>query len=209
MLLPRIWLITMPEDPRGPVAPLEQALKHSPPGTTGVQLRAKESSDRQVVEWGHALRDLTRRHSAPLLVNRRADVASVIDADGVHLPEGHLGVERVRSLGSAAWLIGVSCHDPEGLRRAEAEGADFAALSPVSEVPGKAPPLGVEGFASAIEGVGIPTFALGGVQPAHVDCLIRAGAAGLALRRPAYSNDPAASLLAYLRELDKPTQSDA
>jgi thiazole tautomerase (transcriptional regulator TenI) len=63
--------------------------------------------------------------------------------------------------------------------------------------------MGISAFERAIGGVGIPTFALGGVQPAHVEPVIRGGAAGVALRRPAYAADPAASLAAYLHELDK------
>ena len=203
MALPRIWLLTMPEDPRGPVAPIEQALEASSPGMVGVQLRAKESSDRRVVEWGRALREVTRRHGSPLLVNRRPDLAALIEADGVHLPKGHLGVATVRSFGPTQWLVGVSCHDPAELIRARDEGADFAFLSPLFEVPGKATPLGIEGFERAIEGVGIPTFALGGIQPEHVEPIIRRGGAGVAVRRPAYAADPASSVAEYLHELDK------
>ena len=209
MPLPRIWLITMPEDPRGPVEPIESALAGLPPGVAGVQLRAKEADDRTVVEWGRALRTLTRRLGSPLVVNRRPDLAAVIGADGVHLPESHLGVAAARSFSGSAWLVGVSCHHRDGLERAEAEGADFAFLSPVAEVPGKAPPLGIEGFERTIEGVGIPTFALGGIQAEHVEPVIRGGAAGIALRRPAYAPDPAARVAEYARELDKSATNDA
>jgi thiamine-phosphate pyrophosphorylase len=204
MELPRIWLITMPEDPRGPVAPIERSLEGVAPGLVGVQLRAKASSDREVLSWGRQLREVTRRRGCTFVVNRRADIAALVDADGVHLPEAHLGVPEVRSFGpSERWLVGVSCHDRQGLARAASEGADYAFLSPLFEVPGKAPPLGIEGFREAIGGVGIPTFALGGIQAVHVDPAIRAGAAGVALRRPAYAADPASTLSNYLRELDK------
>lgn len=204
MDLPRIWLITMPEDSRGPVAPIERALEGVAPGLIGVQLRAKASSDREVLSWGRQLREVTRRRGCTLVVNRRADIAALVDADGVHLTEAHLGVPQVRSFApSGHWLVGVSCHDRAGLVRAASEGADYAFLSPLFEVPGKAAPLGIEGFSVAIGGVGIPAFALGGMQPVHVDPAIRAGAAGVALRRPAYAADPSSTLSNYLRELDK------
>lgn len=199
----------MPDDPRGPVEPVARALEACPPRLVGVQLRAKESSDRDVLDWGRTLRRITRRHESPLLVNRRADLAAILDADGVHLPERHISTDAVRSIGPATWLIGVSCHDRPGLEQAREAGADFAFMSPVFEVPNKGLPLGVDGFHEAIEGVGLPTFALGGIQPSHIGAVLRAGAAGVALRRPIHSADPRSSLTPYLRELDKHARRSA
>jgi len=203
MQLPRIWLITMPEDPRGPVEPIVRALEGCAPGLVGVQLRAKASSDRDVANWGRRLREVTRHTRSPLVVNRRADLAAIVEADGVHLPERHLGVAAVRSISEDRWMVGVSCHDRAGLEQARDDGADFAFLSPLFDVPGKARPLGIDAFRRAISGVGIPTFALGGIYPPHVSLAIRAGAAGIAIRRPVYAEDPSAALAAYLHELDK------
>ena len=209
MRLPRIWLLTMPEDPRGPVEPIERALADCPPGEAGVQLRAKESSDRDILRWGRALREVTRRHQCPLLVNGRVDLAMLVEADGVHLPERNVGIDAVRALSQKPLFVGHSCHDRYALERARDAGADFAFLSPLFEVPGKAPPIGIEGFASAIDGVGIPTFALGGIEPMHVGPAIRGGAAGIALRRPIYRDSPSTSLAAYRHEFDKHSKTRA
>jgi len=48
--LPRIWIITDPNHPDGPMAPVRRALEGCPPGVLGVQLRAKRASDRQMVQ---------------------------------------------------------------------------------------------------------------------------------------------------------------
>ena len=193
----------MPEDPRGPIEPVALALEGCRPGQVGVQLRAKASSDRQVVDWGRTLRRITRKHQCPLLVNRRADLAAIVDADGVHRPERHVGTDAVRAIGPTTWIVGVSCHDRLGLERARDQGADFAFLSPVFDVPNKGRPLGIEGYREAIEGVGIPTFALGGMQPSHVDPVLSAGGAGIAIRRAIHSKNPSHSVAPYLQELDK------
>ena len=202
--LPRIWIITNPDHPEGPVAPLVRALRGCPPGAVGVQLRAKQATDRKLVEWGHALRSTTARCGCLLTVNRRPDVAEIVEADGVHLPEAGLCVPQVRSEWPDMALLGVSRHDREGLSKAGQEHATFAFLSPVFPVPGKAEPLGLEGFAAEIAHVEIPTYALGGVHGKHVAPLLAAGACGIAVRRTIYdAPDPEAALQSLLSELDK------
>ena len=94
--LPRIWIITDPSHPDGPVIPARRALEKSRPGLVGVQLRAKRASDRQLLQWGRELRAVTRATGSVLLVNRRADVAQIVGADGVHLPERGLRATDIR-----------------------------------------------------------------------------------------------------------------
>jgi thiamine-phosphate pyrophosphorylase len=203
-VLPRIWIITDPDHPDGPVDPIRRALVGCAPGRVGVQLRAKRASDRQLVAWGKDLRELTSQAGAPLTINRRPDVAQIVAADGVHLPERGLQPDEVSRHWPGIGLIGVSRHTGAGLRKAEERGASYAFLSPVFEVPGKGSPMGIEGFSQAIEGVGIPTFALGGLSREHIAELMRAGAWGIAVRRAIYaSSEPDEALGGLVRELDK------
>ena len=202
--LPRIWIITDPNHADGPVAPVQKALEGCPSEVIGVQLRAKRASDRQIVQWGHELRAITRDVGSALTVNRRPDLAEVVDADGVHLPELGLSPIEIRSHWSAFTMLGVSRHDRSGLAVAERALASYAFLSPVFNVPGKAPPLGLHGFRATIAGVELPTYALGGVRPEDLRPVLRAGATGVAIRRAVYAADrPAETIQAFLRELDK------
>jgi thiamine-phosphate pyrophosphorylase len=202
--LPRIWIITNPKHPDGPVAPIARALDGCPPGMVGVQLRAKEVPGRQLVAWGRELRAVTNASGSALTVNRRADVARIVGADGVHLPELGLSPRELRAQWPQMRLIGVSRHDRIGLERAADDRATFAFLSPVFPVPGKGDPMGIDGFRTAIADVGIPTYALGGIEGEHLKPLIAVGAAGVAVRRAIYdAPDPRAALHGFLRELDK------
>lgn len=206
--LPRIWIITDPAHPDGPVAPIRRALGACPSGLVGVQLRAPNSPDRQLVAWAKDLRAITSDAGSLLSINRRPDVAQIVAADGLHLPERGFGPRDVARHFPRIGIVGVSRHDRAGLEAAMREGASYAFLSPVFEVPEKAAPLGVEGFAQAIEDVGIPTFALGGVTPERVRSLIGAGAVGIAVRRAIYcASDPGRALRRFLRELDNPPQN--
>jgi thiamine-phosphate pyrophosphorylase len=202
--LPRIWIITDPSHPTGPVAPVRRALEASAPGRVGVQLRAKHASDRQLVDWGRELRELTDAAGSPLAINRRVDVAQIVGADGVHLPERSLPAAEIRQQWPSPAMIGVSRHDRPGLRAAEQDSATYAFLSPIFNVPGKTPPIGIHGFQSQIAHVGIPTYALGGIQARDCGPLLAAGAFGVAIRRAIYeATQPAEALAEFMRELDK------
>jgi thiamine-phosphate pyrophosphorylase len=204
MALPRIWLITMPEAPGGPIPAIAEALASSPAGVTGVQLRAPAANDAQLVAWGRELRELTRRTGAPFVVNRRPDVAAIVEADGVHLPEAGISARTIASHWPSFELLGASRHGRGGLLDACQQGASFAFLSPIFAVPGKGSPLGIEGFKREIAGVGLPTYALGGIQPEHVEALLRSGATGVAVRRAIYDGDqPGQVLQRFTDALDK------
>lgn len=201
--LPRIWMITDPDRPEGPIEAIRRALDGCP-SRVGVQLRAKRASDRQLVAWGRELRALTSAAGAAFTINRRPDVAQIVGADGVHLPERGLEPDAVVRFWPEFRLIGVSRHDRAGLHLAERQGASYGFLSPVFAVPGKGAPMGIAGFEKAIAGVGMPTFALGGIGREHVESLIAAGAFGVAVRRAIYdSTDPAETLRALSTLLDK------
>jgi thiamine-phosphate pyrophosphorylase len=202
--LPRIWIITDPSHPDGPVTPVRRALEGCTPGLVGVQLRAKKVSDRQLVTWGRELRDVTQAAGSLLAVNRRVDVAQIVGADVVHLPELGLRATDVRHQWPTPAIIGVSRHDRTGLEAAKRDLATYAFLSPVFHVPGKAQPIGIHGLRDAIANVGIPTYALGGIGAEDCKAVLATGAFGVAIRRAIYSaNQPGETLRQFLRALDK------
>jgi len=202
--LPRIWIITDPDHPDGPLGPIRRALERCAPGLVGVQLRAKHASDRQLVHWGQELRTVTRATGSVLAVNRRVDIAQVVGADAVHLPERGLDPMSLHRQWPGLEMIGVSRHDRAGVEAAQQNHASYAFLSPVFQAPGKGPPLGVDAFRAAIAGVGVPTYALGGIEPKDVGALLQAGAFGVAVRRAIYAAaQPGEALRQFLCELDK------
>ena len=102
-------------------------------------------------------------------------------ADGIHLRAEHMNGLQTRPIGAAKWL-GASCHNLREAKRAKALGVDYIFLSPVqaTEAHPSAAALGWEEFAAIVEQVGIPTYALGGVQRSHLPKARQAGARGIA-----------------------------
>ena len=157
-------------------------------GLKAVQLREKDLAARELFSMARALRESTRRHGAKLLVNDRADVALAVGADGVQCAGTSLPVSALRAIslpiGPPGFLIGASVHSLAEARAAAPEGADFLLFGPVYDTPSKreyGPPQGLSALERVASAVGLPVLAVGGVTPARVAEVTRAGASGVAV----------------------------
>ena len=153
-------------------------------GLKAVQLREKDLPTRDLLSMAQTLRESTRRHGARLFVNDRADVALAVGADGVQRAGSSLPVSALRSISPPGVLIGASVHSVAEARAAEPEGADFLFFGPVYDTPSKrryGPPQGLAALERVAGAVRLPVFAIGGMTPARVAEVERAGAAGVAV----------------------------
>jgi len=161
------------------VATVAAALRRVP---AAVLLHERDLPARAQIELVHALRAL---RPAALLVSGRCDVALATDAAGVHLHGLGIGPTDARGLLGPKRLIGVSCHSQAEVRAALQAGADYATFGPVFDTPSKrafGPPLGLQALADAAR-LGLPLFALGGVDPSNAGACRAAGAHGIAAIR--------------------------
>ncbi|MFN3421266.1 MAG: thiamine phosphate synthase, partial [Armatimonadota bacterium] len=90
-----------------------------------LQLRDKEATTRQLLEWAREIRDLTRRTGTLFIVNDRVDIVLAADADGVHVGDDDMPVPIARRLLGAGKIIGRSVANEEEALQAVAEGADY------------------------------------------------------------------------------------
>ncbi|WP_394713831.1 thiamine phosphate synthase [uncultured Desulfuromonas sp.] len=153
-------------------------------GVQAVQLREKDLSSRELYTLGCALRELTRRYQARLLINDRIDIALAVDADGVHLTEQSLEVGVARQLLGPDKLIGVSTHHVDRAVAVEQQGADFITFSPIYATPSKAAygaPQGLDKLRNLCRQVSLPVIALGGINAQRRQAVLAAGATGCAV----------------------------
>ncbi len=155
---------------------IERALAALPRGSTAIQLRARGLDGRSFFERALRLREITRSHKAPLLVNDRIDVALAVGAEGVHLPTHGLPVKVARRISSTLW-IGASTHSLPEARMAVAGGAHFITLGPVWSTMShpETVPVGL-GALSLVVTLPVPVFALGGIDADRATEVLRLGA---------------------------------
>lgn len=174
-------------------------------GVRMVQLREKDLPADQLYRQAMALKAVTDRYGARLLINDRLDVALAAEADGVHLGEQSLPTGAARRLLGERAVIGRSVHRPEDIATAAAQGADFVTFSPVYFTPSKAAygePQGLEALRWACTAADLPVLALGGIRLERIRAVRAAGAAGVALISAVMASaDPEAASRALLAEM--------
>lgn len=204
-MIPRLHLVT---DDRVLASPRFQhaAAEALEAGGSAValHLRGSGTDARTLWERGRALQGLVREAGAVLLVNDRVDLARLLDADGVHLPERGLPVSLVRGLLPEGKLVGRSMHEPES--PAEGERPDFllvGTLFPTPTHPGRAgagPRRIVEVRALLPE---IPAVGIGGINLERVSLVKQAGGHGVAVLRAVWEHPhPSRAVEAFLSALE-------
>jgi thiamine-phosphate pyrophosphorylase len=175
-----------------------------------VQYRNKAASDCHRQEQAGALRTLTRRYSALLIVNDDVDLAGFCEADGVHLGEEDGELARARARLGAGRILGASCYqDPALAEQAARAGADYVAFGSFFPSPTKpqARRAGLDLLATGRTASGKPVCAIGGITPDNALSLIKAGADMVAVISALYdAPDPAAAtrqFIAYFENEDR------
>ena len=153
-------------------------------GVKLVQYRNKTGSMKQAYEVASLLRNIAKEFGMLFVVNDRCDLAMAVEADGVHLGQTDLPLSLARRVVRNAMLIGVSTHNPEQVRMATEEGADYLGFGPIFPTSTKShhdPVVGLQGLKYIRGLTSLPVFAIGGITPDSVSELCQAGANGVAV----------------------------
>jgi thiamine-phosphate pyrophosphorylase len=172
-------------------------------GADVIQLRDKVSGCRELCRIGRALRTLTMKTGTLFIVNDRLDVALACGADGVHLGQNDIRVDVTRQIAPPGFIIGVSVGTVDEAVRAEEEGADYLAISPVFSTASKndaGPGRGLDVVREIRRSVSVPVIAIGGINLDNVREVIAAGADGVAVISAVVGSR---DIIATARELSK------
>ncbi len=174
-------------------------------GVRTIQLRLKSLPARDVLDSARSIADLCRSAGAIFIVNDRLDIAMLAGADGTHLGQDDLPLNSARRLAGPAHRIGISTHNLEQAREAEAQGADYIGFGPIFIGGTKNIQVG-KGVAAIREiraAVAIPIVAIGGITEATAPEVIEAGADAAAIISDVVTApDISAKCRSILRTLD-------
>lgn len=148
-------------------------------GVKIIQYREKERKMGVMLEECRAIRRLCREYGACFIVNDHADIALLVDADGVHVGQDDLPVPEVRRLLGPDKIIGLSTHSPEQARAAVNAGADYIGVGPIYATKTKkdvCEPVGLSYLEFVAANLNIPFVAIGGIKADNVAQVVRAGA---------------------------------
>lgn len=175
-----------------------------------VQFRDKDSAMPERVARARALRTLTRRFDARLLINDDLALAALIDADGVHLGQSDGNLAAARAILGPERILGASCYaDFAAAQTATAAGADYVAFGAAYPSPTKpdAPLAPAELFTRAKADLTTANCAIGGITLTNAPPLIAAGADLLAVITDLFSAPDIAARAAAYQHLFEKAQS--
>jgi thiamine-phosphate diphosphorylase len=150
-------------------------------GVRVVQVREKGGSARRALEIALAVRRLTRRFDALMIVNDRIDIALAADADGVHLGQDDMPLASARRLLGESALIGLSITEAAQMGAPEAVLADCLGVGAIFPTGSKTDAT-LTGLAlvADVRAAGAawrqPIVAIGGIDAENAGAAIRAGA---------------------------------
>jgi len=151
-------------------------------GVTLLQYRNKEGDTRAMVKHAREIKRVLEA-KVKLIMNDRADICVAMGYDGVHLGQDDLPPEGAR-LVVGERIVGVSTHNREQVKAADASPADYVTIGPVFPTTGKKNPdvvVGLDGVRIARTATKKPLVAIGGITRQNARAVFEAGADSVAV----------------------------
>ena len=184
--------------------PLDVACAFLAGGARFLQLRAKNLSGHEFLDLASAVREVSHRAQAVLIVNDRADIARLAGADGVHVGQEDLSPAGVRAIVGETAVVGLSTHTADQIDAAVLQPVTYIAVGPVFATATKATGYEQVGLAMLREAArratarGLPLVAIGGITLENAASVLDAGAASVAVISDLLAGgDPEARVRAY------------
>lgn len=148
-----------------------------------VQLREKELSEADFEQEAKELLELCHKYNVNLIINDNVALAAKVGADGVHIGQSDMGVEKARAILGKEKIIGVTAKTVEQAKAAEAAGADYLGSGAVFGTSTKkdAKPMDHALLQEICESVKIPVVAIGGIDGGNILLLKGRKMAGVAV----------------------------
>ena len=159
---------------------IEESIKG---GVKIVQLREKNSSTKDFYEKALKVKEICKNYGALFIINDRLDIAQAVEADGVHLGQTDMPIEKARKILKNKFLIGATARNVKEAKKTELLGADYIGSGAIfgTNTKDNAKKLEMEDLKKIVNSVKIPVFAIGGINISNVSLLKNIGLKGICL----------------------------
>ena len=159
-------------------------------GCKWIQLRSKTLSEEEIIKEAIATLQLTKAHSAKLILNDNWELAHELKLDGVHVGLTDTPIDLIRTkVNNNDFIIGGTANNFEDIKLHHSHKAHYIGLGPLRFTSTKekiSPILGMEGYQSAItkcieSNIDLPIIAIGGIKAEDCSPLLTLGVHGVAI----------------------------
>ena len=185
-------------------SPEELAMIAVEGGASVIQLREKVMPIDLLLPTAKKMRNICK--NITFIVNDHADLARLVEADGVHLGQDDLPIKYAREILGDKAIIGISCGSLSEAKEAERKGADyigFGHLFPTLSKIKSSQPKTLHELDIIIREVSIPVIAIGGITVANASQLFKYNIGGIAILSAFSAAESPASILTELTEISK------
>ncbi len=153
-----------------------------------LQLRMKKDHtstwDDEVFEVAKSIMTLKEKFKFTFIINDYVDVAAEIHADGVHVGENDMPIDKIRKRIGDDLLFGYSSHSLGEALVSEKAGADYVALGAIfpTKTKGEGHPVqGIDRLEELVSAVTIPVVAIGGIDRTNINQVLTTGVDAIAM----------------------------
>lgn len=178
-----LYCITAEEHSRGR-SNIEVVKEMINSGVKVIQYREKDKKLLHKYAECLEIRAMTKEASVTFIVNDDIDIAMLVKADGVHIGQDDLPIEKVRELVGNDMIIGLSTHSPKQAEEAVKRGADYIGVGPIYKTYTKkdvCDPVGLEYLRNVVRNIPIPHVAIGGIKEHNMMEVIKHGTKCIAM----------------------------
>lgn len=181
-------------------------------GATFIQFREKKicdenfadknSIEEKILEDARAIKNLCAEFNVPFVVNDDVLLAKKIDADGAHIGQGDMPLEKAREILGEEKIIGVSAQNVDQAILAQRLGADYLGVGAIFQTQSKddADSVSIETLRSICAAVEIPVVAIGGINCENIPRLEKSGIAGVSVISSIFAADDICLAASALKE---------
>ncbi len=173
-------------------------------GADALQLREKNLECGEFLRRARQLVKLCRDHGKISIINDRADIAMLADADGVHVGQGDLPAIEARNIVGRGKIVGVSTHEISQAGKAVTDGADYIGVGPIfrsstkprdwAEIPG------LEYATQVAHKIRIPAVGIAGINADNIERVMETGIKAIAVTAAVTGCDDVESATQLLSE---------